>query len=111
LLRKFVDGCQIVDSRQFRLLPWTCEEFITTGATAECRTDYWARLGAFMETRQLVVKPARAAQLLDMSKSKIYDAIHRGDVPAIRISGQLRVPVAAIERLIADQLAGDGRAE
>jgi len=39
-----------------------------------------------------------------MGKSSIYDAIHKGEIPAIRINGNLRVPMSAIERLIAERL-------
>jgi excisionase family DNA binding protein len=54
--------------------------------------------------RPLVVRPIKAAVLLDMGKSSIYDAIHKGEIPAIRINGNLRVPMAAIEQLIAERL-------
>jgi excisionase family DNA binding protein len=47
------------------------------------------------------VKPVRAAKLLDMSKSKIYEMIQRKELPAVRLGGCLRVPVAAIEELVA----------
>jgi excisionase family DNA binding protein len=47
------------------------------------------------------VKPVRAAKLLDMSKSKIYEMIQRKELPAVRLGGCLRVPIAAIEELVA----------
>jgi excisionase family DNA binding protein len=56
------------------------------------------------EKKQILVRPAKAAQLLDMSKSKVYDAIHRREIPSILIAGQIRVPLAAIEQLIAERL-------
>ncbi len=42
------------------------------------------------------VKPVRAAKLLDMSKSKIYEMIQRKELPAVRLGGCLRIPVAAL---------------
>jgi excisionase family DNA binding protein len=57
------------------------------------------------EMKPLIVRPGRAAQMLDMSKSKVYDAIHRGELPALRIAGQLRISVAAIEKLLNERLA------
>ncbi len=47
------------------------------------------------------VKPVRAAKLLDMSKSKIYEMIQRKELPAVRLGGCLRIPVAALEELVA----------
>ena len=35
------------------------------------------------------VKPVRAAKLLDMSKSKIYEMIQRKELPAVRLGGCL----------------------
>ena len=47
------------------------------------------------------VKPVRAAKLLDMSKSKIYEMIQRGEIPCVRLGGCLRIPVSALDDLVA----------
>ena len=47
------------------------------------------------------VKPVRAAKLLDMSKSKIYEMIQRNEIPSVRLGGCLRIPVAALDDLVA----------
>jgi excisionase family DNA binding protein len=47
------------------------------------------------------VKPVRAAKLLDISKSKIYEMIQRNEIPAVRLGGCLRIPVSAIDDLVA----------
>ncbi len=47
------------------------------------------------------VKPARAAKLLDMSKSKIYEMIQRKQIPSVRLGGCLRIPVSALDDLVA----------
>ena len=47
------------------------------------------------------VKPVRAAKLLDMSKSKIYEMIQRKEIPAVRLGGCLRIPVSALDDLVA----------
>lgn len=47
------------------------------------------------------VKPVRAAKLLDMSKSKIYEMIQRKELPAVRLGGCLRIPVSALDDLVA----------
>jgi excisionase family DNA binding protein len=52
----------------------------------------------------LLVRPAKAAQLLDMSKSKLYGALHRGEIPSVTIAGQLRIPLPEIKKLISERL-------
>jgi excisionase family DNA binding protein len=47
------------------------------------------------------VKPVRAAKLLDMSKSKIYEMIQRKEIPAVRLGGCLRIPMSALDDLVA----------
>jgi excisionase family DNA binding protein len=53
------------------------------------------------------VKPVRAAKLLDMSKSKIYEMIQRKQIPSVRLGGCLRIPVAALDELAAKARGGD----
>jgi len=53
------------------------------------------------------VKPVRAAKLLDMSKSKIYEMIQRKQIPSVRLGGCLRIPVAALDELVAKARGGD----
>lgn len=47
----------------------------------------------------LFLKPLEAARALAISRSKVYDLIHRRELPAIRISGVLRVPRRALKEL------------
>jgi excisionase family DNA binding protein len=47
------------------------------------------------------VKPVRAAKLLDMSKSKIYEMIQRNEIPSVRLGGCLRIPMSALDDLVA----------
>ena len=48
------------------------------------------------------VEDAAAATLLGVSRSSLYRAIQRGDVPVpvIRINGRLCIPRRAVERLV-----------
>ena len=39
-------------------------------------------------------------KILGLQKSSAYLAISRGQIPAIRIGGQIRVPRAAVERML-----------
>ena len=54
------------------------------------------------------VKPVRAAKLLDMSKSKIYEMIQRKELPAVSLGGCLRIPMSALDDLVA-RARGDER--
>jgi excisionase family DNA binding protein len=52
------------------------------------------------------VKPVRAAKLLDMSKSKIYEMIQRNQIPFVRLGGCLRIPMSALDDLVAKASRG-----
>ena len=45
-----------------------------------------------------------AAKILGIGRNQAYEAVHRGDIPTIRIGKRILIPVAALDRL----LAGDG---
>ncbi len=40
-------------------------------------------------------------QLLGLSRASTYDAVARGEIPAIRVGRRLLVPTAALRRLLA----------
>ena len=42
-----------------------------------------------------------AAKLLGVARGTAYEAIRRGEIPAIRLGKRLLVPVAALERMLA----------
>lgn len=41
----------------------------------------------------ILLRPAKAAQLADISRSVAYDLIARGEWPSVRVGRSLRVPV------------------
>jgi excisionase family DNA binding protein len=49
----------------------------------------------------ILVRPAEAAELLGVSRSKIYELIASGAVPSLRLEGgrMLRIPLAELRRL------------
>ncbi len=55
----------------------------------------------------LLLRPARAARLLDCSRSKIYDAISKGQITSVRVAGMLRISIREIERLARQSIPGD----
>jgi excisionase family DNA binding protein len=48
---------------------------------------------------------AEAGKLLGIGRNQTYDAIKRGEVPAIRIGKRLLVPKAALDRLLSGEAA------
>jgi excisionase family DNA binding protein len=57
---------------------------------------------------RLVVRVAEAARLLDIGRSKCYDLIRRGELPAIRVGKTVRVPLDALRQWIARQSQAEG---
>jgi excisionase family DNA binding protein len=57
-----------------------------------------------METKleRLLLRPAEAAEILGVSRSKLYELIAQGKIPSVRLDeGRLiRVPVAALKALV-----------
>jgi excisionase family DNA binding protein len=57
--------------------------------------------------KETTIKPLFArifevAQMLDISRSKAYQLVHSGELPARRIGGSLRVPIERIEALASE---------
>ena len=44
-------------------------------------------------------KPSRFAKLIDSNRSTIYELIKRGDLRAVKIGGNLRIPASELDRL------------
>jgi excisionase family DNA binding protein len=51
----------------------------------------------------MLLTVTEAAKALAVSRSTAYRLATSGELPSIRIRGMLRVPVAALERWIAEQ--------
>jgi len=45
--------------------------------------------------------PQAGRRYFDLGKNASYEAARRGDLPIIRIGGRLRVPIIALERMLA----------
>lgn len=48
----------------------------------------------------MLVRVTRAAELLDVSRSRIYELIGSGELESVKIGGSRRVPVTAIEEFV-----------
>ena len=57
-------------------------------------------------TECLTVSPPVAGEILGVGRNAAYEAIKRGEIPAIRIGRKLRVPKAALQRML-DRTATD----
>lgn len=51
-------------------------------------------------TEQILLKPKRAFELLDISRSTGYALIASGELPSVRIGRAVRVPVMALKQWI-----------
>ena len=50
---------------------------------------------------KLLLKPEEAAELIGVSRAKLYVLMNVGDVPSVRVGSRLRVPVEALREWIA----------
>lgn len=61
-------------------------------------------MGALAEQPLLTVN--EAARVLSVSKGTIYDLVTRGDLPAVRVGGQIRFVPAVLEKWLREQATG-----
>jgi len=52
------------------------------------------------KTTREFMKPVEVAEAIGVSRTKIYWAIQRGEIPAVRIAGMLRIPRAWVDAKI-----------
>jgi len=50
----------------------------------------------------LVYNVAEAANLLDLSKGSVYEAIHNGQLPSIRIGRRILIPRIALDKMLSE---------
>jgi len=55
-----------------------------------------------MNQDRATISVPEAGRRLGIGRNSAYEAARRGTIPAIRIGKLLRVPVAALDRLLAD---------
>jgi excisionase family DNA binding protein len=53
-----------------------------------------------MNQRELTMSVPEAGRRLGLGKNLSYEAVRRGELPALRFGRKLRVPVVALERLL-----------
>lgn len=49
-----------------------------------------------MDNTEMFLKPAAAAKLLSLSRSKLYQLLSSGEIVSLRVGGVLRIPKQAL---------------
>jgi excisionase family DNA binding protein len=57
------------------------------------------------EPDRLLLRPDEAAVALGISRSRVYELVAEGAIPAIRLGGSIRIPVLQLQQWVASQLA------
>lgn len=54
----------------------------------------------------IFLRPVEAARILNISRSRLYEMLNAGSIPAVRLEGRTwRIPRAALDKLAADAMA------
>lgn len=56
-------------------------------------------------TKSDFLRPIDAGAALGISRSKLYEALQRGEIPSVRIAGLIRIPRRWIDERIRETLA------
>lgn len=59
---------------------------------------------------RLLLRPIEAAELLGVSRSKIYELLAAGELPVVRVGPAMRVPLHELRGWIARQVSSGGGA-
>jgi excisionase family DNA binding protein len=62
-------------------------------------------MGVHMDRLRLLLRPAEVAEAVGVSRAKAYELIAAGQIPSVKLGGCIRVPLAALEHWIAQQIA------
>ena len=54
------------------------------------------------ETRKTITVPEAGRRYFNVCRKTAYEAVARGEIPVVRIGRLMRVPVAALERMMAE---------
>ncbi len=53
---------------------------------------------------RLLLRPAEAAEVLGLGRSKVYELLSAGSLPAIRVGSSVRIPAAALRRWVEQRM-------
>ena len=57
---------------------------------------------------RLLLRPAEAAEMLGVGRSKLYELIADGTLPTVRVGQRMRIPVGALRRWVERQVPEAG---
>jgi excisionase family DNA binding protein len=58
---------------------------------------------------QILLRPVEAAKALGCSRTRVYELVHSGDLPHVRLGGtSIRIPRAAIDLLVVKAMKDRG---
>lgn len=60
---------------------------------------------------KLLLRPEEAAQLLGISRARLYQLIAAGQIGSLRIGRSRRIPFAALEKFVAERFREETRVE
>ena len=71
-------------------------------AIIRCTQVYAEEREDIMSSDKLVLSVKEVAQRLGLSTDSVYDAVHRGQIPAVRLSqrGRILIPRVKLERML-----------
>jgi len=61
------------------------------------------------EAAKTISVPAAGRRYFDLGKNASYAAAARGEIPVLKIGARLRVPVVALERMLAEACTGQAK--
>jgi len=66
-------------------------------------------ISADQDTPKTISVPAAGRRYFDLGKNASYAAAARGEIPVLKIGARLRVPVVALERMLAEACTGKAK--
>jgi excisionase family DNA binding protein len=57
---------------------------------------------------RLLLRPVEAAEMLGVSRSKIYELLAEGELPVVMLGPSMRVPLHELRRWISNRMRGSG---
>jgi excisionase family DNA binding protein len=62
-----------------------------------------------VQIEQIFLRPGEAARALGCSRTRVYELVHAGTLPHVRLGGtSIRIPKAAIQKLVDDAMNSRG---
>ena len=53
---------------------------------------------------KLLVRPEEGAEILSVSRSRLYELMAAGTIRSIKVKGSRRIPMQELERFVADEV-------